>query len=326
MVSPCTPSSTFSGAHFITCSHGFFMERPSHALMGAFLLAQHVASIIASFADCGFTYIQKTLAAWIGVIWVWVSLLFVYTPCCDVWHHLVLSSWLDQVHNESYYDLVPPQPSQWGHSSGYLYLGWDRHTNNADPIAALYLSMNHCTWTRCCSSAAVYAILALLRTESATSRIQRIPSPSSPKAAPKLKYSYVVESTLWPYDPGKLSPDLSRIQSCDISTTLGSRDVQAHDPGKVSHDLPRDWSSTQSQVITQSPDQAHFRCTPSLLIGTWKTVGTINKSTNQQTSHKTLKCSKVAHPLPVFVPALKYGPPIWVCMPALNMYAQTTLY
>jgi len=36
----------------------------------------------------------------------------------------------------------------------------------------------------------------LSRTESATSRIQRIPSLSSPKAAPKLKYSHVVESTL----------------------------------------------------------------------------------------------------------------------------------
>jgi len=55
-------------------------------------------------------------------------------------------------------------------------------------------------------------------------------------------------------------------------------------------------------------------------------MGMINKSTNQQTSHKTLEHSKVAYPLPVFVPALKYGPPIWVCMFALNMYAQTTLY
>jgi len=150
----------------------------------------------------------------------------------------------------------------------------------------------------------------LSRTESATSRIQRIPSPSSPKAAPKLKYSHVVESTLQPHDPGKLSPDLSHIQLCDISTTLGSHDVQAYDPGKVSHDLPRDWSSTRSQVITQSPDQARFRHAPSLLIGTWKTMGTINKSTNQQTSHKTLKRSKVTHPLPVFVPALKYGLPV----------------
>jgi len=90
----------------------------------------------------------------------------------------------------------------------------------------------------------------LSRTESVTSRIQRIPSPSPPKAAPKLKYSHVVGSTLRPHDPGKLSPDLSCVRSRDISTTLGSRDIQARDPEKVSHDLPRDWSSTRSQVTT----------------------------------------------------------------------------
>jgi len=90
----------------------------------------------------------------------------------------------------------------------------------------------------------------LSRTESVTSHIQRIPSPSPPKATPKLKYSYMVGSTPQPCDPGKPSPDLSRVRSYDILTTLGSRDIQAYDPGKVSHDLPRDWSSTQSQVAT----------------------------------------------------------------------------
>ena len=124
----------------------------------------------------------------------------------------------------------------------------------------------------------------LSRTESATLHIQRIPSPSPPKAAPKLKYSHVVGSTLRPRDPGKLSPDLSHVRSRDISTTLGSRDIQACDPGKVSHDLPRDWSSTRSQVTTRSPDRVRFRRAPSPLIGMWKTMGTINKSTNQQTT------------------------------------------
>jgi len=150
----------------------------------------------------------------------------------------------------------------------------------------------------------------LLRTESATSCIQRIPSPSPPKATPKLKYSHVVEPTLRPRDPGKPSPDLSRVRSCDILPTLGSHDIQACGPGKVSHDLPRDWSSTRSQVVTRSHDRTRFRRTPSPLIGTWKTVGTINKSASQRTSHKTLERSKVAHLLPVFVPALKYGPPV----------------
>jgi H+-transporting ATPase len=59
---------------FVTRSHSFFfMERPSYALMGAFCLAQLVSSIIAGFANWGFTHIQKISAAWIGIVWVWVS-------------------------------------------------------------------------------------------------------------------------------------------------------------------------------------------------------------------------------------------------------------
>ena len=94
-------------------------------------------------------------------------------------------------------------------------------------------------------------------TESATSRNQGIPNPSPPKSTPKPSYSHMVESTLQPHDPGKLSHDLSYIQSHDTLTPLRSHDtltplrshdIQARDPGKVSHDLPRDWSSTQSQV------------------------------------------------------------------------------
>lgn len=58
---------------FVTRSHGFFfMERPSFALMGAFCIAQLVSSIIAGFADWGFTKIHSISGAWIGIIWVWV--------------------------------------------------------------------------------------------------------------------------------------------------------------------------------------------------------------------------------------------------------------
>jgi len=121
----------------------------------------------------------------------------------------------------------------------------------------------------------------LLWTESATSCIQRIPNPSPPKPTPKLKYSHMVESTLQPCDPGKPSPDLSCVRSHDISTLLRSCDIQARDPGKVLHDLPRDWSSTRSQVTPQSPDCMCFRHAPSPLIGTWKTMGMINKSTSK---------------------------------------------
>ncbi|KAF8491111.1 plasma-membrane proton-e [Gautieria morchelliformis] len=57
---------------FVTRSHGFFfMERPSVALMGAFCVAQLISSIIAGFANFGFTNIKAISGTWIGIIWVW---------------------------------------------------------------------------------------------------------------------------------------------------------------------------------------------------------------------------------------------------------------
>jgi len=57
---------------FVTRSHGFFfMERPSFALLGAFCIAQLVSSIIAAYADWGFTQIHSISAGWIGIVWVW---------------------------------------------------------------------------------------------------------------------------------------------------------------------------------------------------------------------------------------------------------------
>jgi H+-transporting ATPase len=63
---------------FVTRAHGFFfMERPSSALIGAFFLAQLVSSIIAGFADFGFTNIQKIPGSWIGIVWVWDIIWFI---------------------------------------------------------------------------------------------------------------------------------------------------------------------------------------------------------------------------------------------------------
>ncbi|KAL5499095.1 hypothetical protein ACEPAH_1613 [Sanghuangporus vaninii] len=63
---------------FVTRSHGFcFMERPSIALMLAFVVAQVVSSIIAAYADWGFTNIQSISGGWIGIVWVWNIIWFI---------------------------------------------------------------------------------------------------------------------------------------------------------------------------------------------------------------------------------------------------------
>ncbi|KAF8587212.1 plasma-membrane proton-e [Ramaria rubella] len=63
---------------FVTRAHSFFfMERPSFALMGAFCIAQLVSSIIAGFANWGFTKIHHIPASWIGIVWVWNIVWFV---------------------------------------------------------------------------------------------------------------------------------------------------------------------------------------------------------------------------------------------------------
>jgi H+-transporting ATPase len=57
---------------FVTRSHGFFfMEMPSYALLGAFCVAQLVSSIIAAYANWGFTRIHGVSGGWIGIVWVW---------------------------------------------------------------------------------------------------------------------------------------------------------------------------------------------------------------------------------------------------------------
>jgi H+-transporting ATPase len=57
---------------FVTRSHGFFfMEMPSYALLGAFCVAQLISSLIAAYANFGFTKILAVSGGWIGIVWVW---------------------------------------------------------------------------------------------------------------------------------------------------------------------------------------------------------------------------------------------------------------
>ncbi|OAV98442.1 H+-transporting ATPase [Puccinia triticina 1-1 BBBD Race 1] len=57
---------------FVTRSHGwFFMERPSAALFGAFIVAQLISSIIAAYGNWSFTDVEGISGTWIGIVWVW---------------------------------------------------------------------------------------------------------------------------------------------------------------------------------------------------------------------------------------------------------------
>lgn len=63
---------------FITRSKGwFFLEAPSLALFGAFCVAQLISSLLAAFANWGFTAVAPISAGWIGIIWIW-SLIWMF--------------------------------------------------------------------------------------------------------------------------------------------------------------------------------------------------------------------------------------------------------
>ena len=121
-------------------------------------------------------------------------------------------------------------------------------------------------------------VQSVSRTKSSTTHIVTN-SPSPQKPAPKPNSSQVTSITPSTRDPGKIE---SHDQTRDL-TRDPSRDPHperscdlARDPGKPTHDLPRDWSFTRSQ------DHPRFGRATRPLIGTWKTVGTINKDPSRR--------------------------------------------
>jgi hypothetical protein len=54
------------------------MERPSVALFLAFCLAQLISSIIAAYGDWGFTSVKGISGGWIGIVWIWNFIWFLY--------------------------------------------------------------------------------------------------------------------------------------------------------------------------------------------------------------------------------------------------------
>ncbi|THH26638.1 hypothetical protein EUX98_g7552 [Antrodiella citrinella] len=86
---------------FVTRSHSFFfMERPSFALMGAFCLAQLVASIIAGFGNWGFTQIHSISGGWIGIVWVWNIVWFMPLDLIKFAMKATVIRWIRERHNK----------------------------------------------------------------------------------------------------------------------------------------------------------------------------------------------------------------------------------
>lgn len=57
---------------FVTRAHGwFFMERPSLFLFLSFVIAQIISSIIAAYANWGFTQVEPISGAEVGFAWIW---------------------------------------------------------------------------------------------------------------------------------------------------------------------------------------------------------------------------------------------------------------
>jgi H+-transporting ATPase len=87
---------------FVTRSHGFFfMERPSFALMGAFCIAQLISSIIAAYANWGFTYIQGISGGWIGIVWVWNIIWFLPLDLIKFGMRATVIKWLRNRHERA---------------------------------------------------------------------------------------------------------------------------------------------------------------------------------------------------------------------------------
>src|SRR5260221_11845285 len=113
-------------------------------------------------------------------------------------------------------------------------------------------------------------------------------SPSRPTLKPS--YSQAVKPRKVTCDPEKLSRVIPRDASCGPLAPKPSCDPACDPTPFWSCALPRDQRQDQSRGIAhavlgnKSQDQTRFRCASSLLIGTWKTVGTNQQGDPQRGS------------------------------------------
>ncbi|EIN08166.1 plasma-membrane proton-e [Punctularia strigosozonata HHB-11173 SS5] len=87
---------------FVTRSHSFFfMERPSFALMGAFGIAQLISSIIAVYANWGFTKVHGISGGWVGIVWIWDIIWFLPLDLIKFAMRATIIKWLRARHERA---------------------------------------------------------------------------------------------------------------------------------------------------------------------------------------------------------------------------------
>ncbi|WAQ80894.1 hypothetical protein PtA15_1A232 [Puccinia triticina] len=106
---------------FITRSQGwFFMERPSLALVGAFCIAQTVASLLAVFGTMEFSSVQAIPLSWVGVAWAWNLIWFLPMDLIKFSTRALIRKY--RASQKSKHPIAVPAPAEKKHeSAGSLY-------------------------------------------------------------------------------------------------------------------------------------------------------------------------------------------------------------
>ncbi|CAF0907616.1 unnamed protein product [Adineta ricciae] len=93
---------------FITRSHSFFfLERPSIVLVGAFLIAQLIATFIAVWANWNFTHIHGCGWTWAAIVWIWNIIWFFPLDLLK----FALRAYFDRQHTQTMAETFAAQPS-----------------------------------------------------------------------------------------------------------------------------------------------------------------------------------------------------------------------
>ncbi|KAB2604824.1 plasma membrane ATPase 4-like [Pyrus ussuriensis x Pyrus communis] len=114
---------------FVTRSRGFsFMERPGMLLLGAFMIAQLIATLIAVYANWSFARIHGCGWGWAGVIWIYSIVFYFPLDLMKFAIRYILSgkAWLNLLENKTAFTTKKDygkeeREAQWAHAQRTLH-------------------------------------------------------------------------------------------------------------------------------------------------------------------------------------------------------------